>query len=157
MTEDGSQCTISVTKSPVGNGSNGRETTTKAAMPKYPMTAAERKRKKYRRVLFVCVLVVVVALGATFALFGALGLLSNENGFLSSKSRLPDGMSGENGSQSTNGGASGNTGDEDWDWSRSLIVVSIDGFHPSYLIKTNANHLRRFGKNILFIFYLIYF
>lgn len=151
MTEASTRIDIPITSAPPVSNSTSNSNTSSALLRKYPMIEADQKRRRYRRIIFICVSLVLIALGATFALFAALGLLSNENGFLSSKSRLPGGMAhpdSEIGKDTKSVNINLEKSTDNWDWSSSLIVISIDGFHPSYLMNTNAQHLRRFGINV---------
>lgn len=112
----------------------------------FPRGLRDQNRRKWLRRIFLFFIIVFAVLGVTFALFAALGLLHNENGFLSSKSVLRnkspsslDNISGEN--------------VKAWDWKECVVLLSIDGFHPSYLSNPNARNLRKFGNLSYDLFY----
>jgi cytoskeletal protein RodZ len=104
-----------------------------------------QKRRRLLKWLIIGLVIVIVVLGVTFGIFAALGLLHNENGFLSSKSVLKSHLSASSASPSSL--SMRQTEEESaWEWSKTVILLSIDGFHPSYLFKPNAKNLRNFGN-----------
>ena len=111
-----------------------------------------RRRRKYLKVALVIVLMIVVSLVLTLIILGCLGRFEGSKTLHFLTSPTENSVPGTASSYTSDSSMHAVITQEElglavdgWDWDRTLIVISIDGFRPSYLRNENAKNLVAFG------------